>query len=162
MHSCALGTQLRLLVPVQAEREAHAQTQQQLAEARAEFAEQAAAEKRGMQEDIDSLQQQLEQVRIVEAQPSSAMEACFSAAFSVTALIWVGVKETEHQQVNVLIEQALCDALPAAATRAGEHWGCTRVGCTARGRSLLQPSCACNGTAYSCDSSSSAAALTSL
>ena len=48
---------------MQAEREAHAQTQQQLAEARAEFAEQAAAEKKGMQEDIDSLQQQLEQVR---------------------------------------------------------------------------------------------------
>ena len=50
-------------MPVQAEREAHAQTQQQLAEARAEAAEQAAAEKRGMQEDIDGLQQQLEQVR---------------------------------------------------------------------------------------------------
>ena len=51
------------IAPVQAEREAHAQTQQQLAEARAQSAERAAAEKRGMQEDIDGLQQQLEQVR---------------------------------------------------------------------------------------------------
>eukprot|EP00891_Asterochloris_glomerata_P002090 jgi/Astpho2/2090/fgenesh1_pg.00038_%23_159_t len=60
---------------LQAEREAHAQIQQQLAEARAEFAEQAAAEKRGMQEDIDRLQQQLEQARQAAQVASDARQA---------------------------------------------------------------------------------------
>ena len=79
-------------MPVQAEREAHARTRQQLAEATAEVAEQAAAEKRGMQEDIDRLQQQLEQVRASTIHKCGAGLLWCSILCQGTAfcLLWVG------------------------------------------------------------------------